>query len=73
VVCCFGLALWRQQESAEFAARRRALAHLGLCGLLAARVALAAFGLRVGYFGGCGAGVQGDILRTAEIPQVAAG
>jgi hypothetical protein len=42
-------------------------------GLLAARVAIAVFGLRCGYFGGCAAGAQGGILRTAEIPQVACG
>jgi hypothetical protein len=46
VVCRLGLRLGQQQESAEFAARRRAAARLGLGGLLAARVALAAFGLR---------------------------
>jgi predicted ATPase len=59
--------LWQQQESAEFAARRRAAALVGLGGLLTTRVALAAFGLRVGYFAGCGAGAQGGIFWFVKI------
>jgi hypothetical protein len=45
----------------------RAAALVGLGGLLADRVALAAFGLRVGYFAGCGAGVQGEIFWFVKI------
>jgi hypothetical protein len=51
----------------------RALARLGLGGLLAARVALAALGLRECIVAGCGAAAQGGILRGAEIPQVQRG
>jgi hypothetical protein len=61
------LPLWRQQESADLAARRRALARVGLGGLLATRVALVAFGLRECILAACRPAAQGGIFWFVKI------